>query len=381
MIAHSPHFASSAAESPVGDVFFDANPLLDKHLTGIGRYAARLALALSKRRRVRFFAGRRELITPRGLDWSPDQDLGRWARRATSGRRPDLAAIPDDALGVYCCLRPSERLFRYEASVLHDFTPQVVPATHTEATRGLFNGFCAVTMKSSDVALAVSHSTKADAAWLADFNPDRVVVAHSGPSLCVERCLHAARVPRRAEVGLVVSTLEPRKNPEFLLDWFTKSDALPDHAELWWVGRLGWLTSRKRLRKFECAHATRRVRFLGVVDDETLCRLYQAAGWAAYPSLYEGFGFPVVDALRHGAPVLTAYHSSLREFDRPGVSFFDPCDPSTLDEAWAQLQSTPLPDRAALDRDFSWDRVASTLLRAFAEPAPMLAQVRDDSAA
>ena len=368
MIAHPPHFASIGTESPVGDVFFDANPLQDRHLTGIGRYTARLALAVSKSRRVRFFAGKREVVPPRGLDWSSDQDLGRWARRVVSGRRPDLARIPAAALGVYCCLRPTERLFPFEASVLHDFTPQVVPATHTESTRGLFNGFCAVTMKSSDVALAVSQSTKADAAWLADFNPDRVVVAHSGPSLCVERCLHAPRVVRRREVGLVVSTLEPRKNPAFLLDWFTKSDELPNDAELWWVGRLGWLTSRKQLRKFENAHASRRVRFLGVVSDAALCRLYRTAGWAAYPSLYEGFGFPVVDALRHGAPVLTAYHSSLREFERPGVSFFDPCDASTLDRAWRQLRESPLPDRAALDRDFSWARVASTLLQSFSAP-------------
>ncbi len=53
---------------------------------------------------------------------------------------------------------------------------------------------------------------------------------------------------RRPEVGLVVSTLEPRKNPEFLFEWFHTSKALPDDAELWWVGPIGWLTSKRRAR-------------------------------------------------------------------------------------------------------------------------------------
>src|SRR5262249_28302000 len=159
---------------------------------------------------------------------------------------------------------------------------------------------------------AVSHSTKADASWLCAFDPARVVVAHSGPSLCVARHLDPRPVARRAEVGLVVSTLEPRKNPFFLLDWFRETQALPEGAELGWVGRVGWLPSRRRLRAYRSLKG-RRVRFLGVVSDARLCRLYRSAGWTAYPSLYEGFGFPVLDALRHGAPVLASYHSSLRE--------------------------------------------------------------------
>src|SRR5206468_2768173 len=126
----------------------------------------------------------------------------------------------------------------------------------------------------------------------------------------------AASAPaRRPEVGLVVSTVEPRKNAFFLLDWFRESSALPDGAELWWAGAVGWLTSRRKLRAYRDLGRGRRVRFLGVVSDADLCRHYRTAGWTAYPSLYEGFGFPVLDALRHGAPVLASYNSSLRELE------------------------------------------------------------------
>jgi glycosyltransferase involved in cell wall biosynthesis len=273
-----------------------------------------------------------------------------------------LGAPEAESVGLYCCLRPIERIFPFEVSVLHDFTPLVVPHTHSESTRAMFQGFFAKSLLSSDAALSVSHSTKADAAWLCDFPQDQIVVNHSGPSICVERHLHARPVRRRPNVGIVVSTLEPRKNAFFLLDWFKNTTTLPEDSELWWVGPMGWLTSRRRLKEYQALQG-RRIRFLGVVSDARLCKLYQTAAWSVYPSLYEGFGFPVLDALRHGTPVLSSYNSALREFRCPGISFFDPCDPSTLDDAWRALRaagSIAIP-RDELNAHYSWDLVAKTL--------------------
>ena len=191
-----------------------------------------------------------------------------------------------------------------------------------------------------------------------------LTVAHSGPSICVERHLHGRPVTRRPDVGLVVSTIEPRKNAFFLLDWFKNSTALPANQELWWVGPMGWLTSPSQLRPYQRLAGGRKVRFLGVVSDTKLCELYQTAGFSIYPSLYEGFGFPVLDALRHGAPVFAGYHSSLREFDDPALRFFDPCDAATLDLAWQGVGTRAIAprDRAVFDAHYDWMRVARTLL-------------------
>ena len=220
------------------------------------------------------------------------------------------------------------------------------------------------------MALAVSHSTAADASWLAEIDLSRIVVAHSGPSLCVGRHAEAAPPTRRADVGLIVSTLEPRKNPEFLFEWFHTSKELPAKAELWWVGPDGWLTSKEKLEQFQTQDGSeRRVRFLGVVSDAELCKLYRSVGWSIYPSLYEGFGFPVLDSLRHGTPVLTSYNSSLREFRSEGLYFFDPYDLSTVDDAWKKFRADgkveiPL---APLEEAYSWDNVARTLIEGCAE--------------
>ena len=367
-----PDPANAEAASEPWTIFVDVSPLADRHLTGIGRYTARLALALAARGPTRFFSGALEVLPPGGLGWSQDQDLSRWGRRLWRGWRRTLRNLPARSLGLYCYLRPEHRTFPVEASVLYDFTPLIVPRTHTETTREELQGFIAKTLPASDFALAISRSTKADASWLSDFDPDRIVVAGSGPSLCVGRHQHGAAVSRRPEVGLVVSTLEPRKNPFFLLDWFRETDALPPEAELWWVGPLGWLTSRRRLRQYQSARR-RPIRFLGVVPDRELCRLYRTAGWSAYPSLYEGFGLPVLDALRHGTPVLTGRHSALMELDHPGVAFFDPFDPSTVDDAWRGLFGDGPPKLTApeaLDRLYSWDAVAKAVHDALPRVAP-----------
>lgn len=345
-------------------VFVDAGPFSYSRLTGLSRYTARLTLALASRVPIRFFSEGEELLAPADLDWSTDQDLARWSRRIWRSRRKPLAAGPEGSVGLYTTLRPARRNFPFEVSVLHDFSPYTVPRTHLESTRRAFGGFFAGTLLASDLAIAVSHSTKSDAAWLSPMDPGRIVVAHSGPSLCVDRHEHQGPARRRPEVGLVVSTLEPRKNARFLFEWFQSSTALPDEAELWWVGPLGWMTSRRELKKL--SGTGRRIRFLGVVSDRALCKLYRTAGWSIYPSLYEGFGFPVLDALRHGTPVLASGNSSIREFESPGLHLFDPCDASTVDDAWRALRAegpAEIP-RGPLERLYSWGNVARTLLEA-----------------
>jgi glycosyltransferase involved in cell wall biosynthesis len=347
-------------------VFVDAGPFSYDRLTGLSRYTARLTLALAKRVPIRFFSECEgtELHAPSDLDWSQDQDLALWSRKVWRSPRTGLQAAPSNSIGLYCTLRPPNHHFPFEVSVLHDFSPYTVPHTHLDTTRELFGAFFSKALPISDIAIAVSHSTKADAAWLSPMDQERVIVAHSGPSLCVERHEHPNKVRRKPNVGLVVSTLEPRKNAQFLFDWFLNSKEVPDNAELWWVGPIGWLTSHHEMKSAK--KAGRNIRFLGVVSDEELCKLYQTAGWSIYPSLYEGFGFPVLDALRHGTPVLTSANSSIREFESSGLYFFDPFDASTVDDAWRAFQADrPIAiPKAPLDRLYSWENVARTLLEA-----------------
>src|SRR5262249_29463797 len=204
---------------------------------------------------------------------------------------------------------------------------------------------------------------KADARWLCALPNDDIVVGYPGPSLCVHAHAYPGPVTRDQNIILVVSTLEPRKNAHFLLDWYLNTDALADGVELWWVGPSGWL-SRIRNPAPDSDERRRVVRFLGVIPDHELCALYRRASFTIYPSLYEGFGFPVLDSLLHGAPVLCSLNSSLQEFACPGVFYFDACDPVTLDDAYRDLcDAGPIViDQDALRERFSWDALARTVV-------------------
>jgi len=381
---------SAAAITPIdgtgrfgsGDrpLYVDVYPLLVKDLTGVGRFVARLVEALARLtplRLVTTIGGEhalimnlsRSLLCGQEICLSPadplaaDSDLGRWTRRLL--RRPRQSHDPALAGRSSCLfplLLPADRHFRKELCILFDLTPLLLPWTHVKDTIRDFGTHFNRRAVRCDMALAISHSTRHDCCWMTGLRPDQVCVGYPGPSLCVGAHASARRVSRSQRFILVVSTLEPRKNGRFVLEWFLQSNRLDPELELWWVGPNGWKCDLAR--RFQGRLRGRTIRFLGMVSDAELCELYRQAACSVYPSLYEGFGFPVLDALRHQTPVVCSYNSSLQEFAGPGVFYFDPCDPASLDEACSRAldQQPALIQRPELDEHFSWDRLAEKVV-------------------
>jgi glycosyltransferase involved in cell wall biosynthesis len=367
-------------------LYVEVGTLLGKELTGIGRFAARLLDALARLRPLRLVTITPEMVArseklsaalPCGYEIAvdpgaladADEDVGAWTRRLFQRpRRRHDGWRARQSPGLYTLLRPPTRHFRRELGIFYDFTPLVLPGTHARETRQLFSDLFVRTSALCDKLLAISEATKMDAAWLSAVPPENVVVGYPGPSLCARKHAHPDQVPRSENIILVVSTLEPRKNSRFLIDWFLETKALDPAMELWWVGPKGWWASQDWLghlfRRQRGRDRRSQIRFLGMVPDRRLCELYQRAAFTIYPSLYEGFGFPVLDALLHDAPVVCSFHSSLQEFAGPGVFYFDPCDPGSLDAACQDLL-TSLPvaiPTDALRGRFSWDGLARSLL-------------------
>jgi len=362
-------------------LYVEVSPLLGRYLAGIGRFAARLVEALARLTPLRLVntiqgeharnmrlsnvlrCGQEIAVTDRELP-SADSDLARWARRLFHQHpRPHDARLAERCAVLYTMLRPPQRHFRREFCLLHDFTPVLMPQYHVAETCEHFGGLFAQTAALCDGLVANSHSTKADAHWLCRVAPEKVIVCYPGPTLCVHEHASPQPVTRRKDVLLVVSTLEPRKNGRFLFDWFLNTSVLDAGPELWWVGPRGWLVDQRGGRRPNGA-PPRKIRFLGTVSDRELCQLYRLASFTIYPSLYEGFGFPVLDSLRHGTPVLSSLNSSLQEFAGSGVFYFDPCDAASLDEACRELlaSGSVAVQRDDLEERFSWDVMARRVL-------------------
>lgn len=176
---------------------------------------------------------------------------------------------------------------------------------------------------------------------------------------------------------LSVGTLEPRKNLATVLDaYHLLHRRLDDLPELVIVGARGWLNNIKTLTK-ELAIAEH-VKLMGFVSDSELQSLYQQATMLVYPSLYEGFGIPPLEAMSCGCPVITSNLSSLPEVVGEAGILIDPTDANVLADAMQQLYTTPavawqlreIGYRQAAR--FSWARCAKETLNVYREAASFM---------
>ena len=171
---------------------------------------------------------------------------------------------------------------------------------------------------------------------------------------------------------LSVGTLEPRKNlPTLLTVWETLRAGDEHFPPLVLAGGSGWGSKalRARIRRLEPYG----VHLVGRVDDARLVELYQAARVFAYPSLYEGFGLPVLEAMACGVPVVTSDLSSLPEVAGRAALTVDPRDAPALARALARVVAEPAlaAELAARGREraagFRWSTTAAAMEEVFAE--------------
>jgi len=194
-------------------------------------------------------------------------------------------------------------------------------------------------LEAADLVIAVSQATQKLARRFFDVADKTVLIGEGvGRDIVVQSGQETrSRVARLlGEVGdflLTVGTIEPRKNHRLLLDALERMDSPP---LLVVVGRQGWRSARlrARMRTFEAAG---RLRALGFVSDEDLAALYREAVLVVCPSVYEGFGLPVLEAMAHGCPVVCSWSSSLPEIGLAAARYFDPKDAAQLARVLAEL--------------------------------------------
>jgi alpha-1,3-rhamnosyl/mannosyltransferase len=255
-------------------------------------------------------------------------------------------------------------------ATLHDLTAFLLPELHPPQNRRAEEAFAQIARK-ADGLIAVSQCTKNDAVRVLGIAAEKIEVIHSGVADAFFDAPQQRLAEVRARYGLsrpfvlYVGTIEPRKNIEALLDAFQAlPPAIRTAHDLVIAGPLGWAPD-------ETVERIRRSRYLGYVPEADLAPLTAAATVFAYPSLYEGFGFPVAQAMAAGVAVVTSNVSSLPEVAGDAALLVDPRDRGALAGALERLlEDTALrANLAAAGRaraqGFRWDVCAAKSMAFF----------------
>jgi glycosyltransferase involved in cell wall biosynthesis len=259
---------------------------------------------------------------------------------------------------------------------VHDLIFRLFPEHHKRLNYWYLNAAMPLYCSRASAIIAVSEATKRDLMMLYGLDPDKITVVHEAAAS------HFARIPpaRVEEVRaryhlpdrylLHVGTIEPRKNLNRLLEAVHRLREAGEDIHMVVVGSKGWLFEGffQALEELDLGDA---VTLPGYVPDADLPAIYSGARLVAVPSLYEGFGLPVLEAMACGVSVVCSHASSLPEVGGDAARYFDPTDIAAMADAimavWRDETLREDMRRRGLARaaQFSWERTADDTLAVY----------------
>lgn len=269
------------------------------------------------------------------------------------------------------------------AVTIHDLSFLRVPETHTERTVEVQTRLLNQCARDADALIAVSEHCKAELVELMGVAPERIHVVPNGVRLKefeapFDETAHAAlkaRIGLDREYFIQLGTLEPRKNIERLIEAYDRvRERRGKIPQLLLVGALGW-KSGGIVEAIRAATGNGDIVHAGYLRRDEAVLLLRGARACLYPSLYEGFGLPVLEAMAAGTPVMTSRVSALPEVIGETGLLVDPYDTESMASAICLLLDDPpaARQRAAAARlraqGMTWEESAARLERVYRQLA------------
>jgi glycosyltransferase involved in cell wall biosynthesis len=257
---------------------------------------------------------------------------------------------------------------------VHDLSFVRAPEATTPVLKAYLDQVVPRSVRRASFVVADSQATRDDLVEFYGTPPEKITVLYGGvePAFMPVKDEAARKgVRQRYNIPetpyiLSIGTVQPRKNYARLIE--AVAELGPEHKDVHLViaGGRGWLENPiyQAVKDF---YLSDRVHFIGFARDEDLPALYSDAVCLAYPSLYEGFGFPVLEAMACGTPAVTSGVSSMPEVAGDAALLIDPYDVDALVDALRRLltdeplRSTLITRGFAQAARFTWDRSAHQL--------------------
>jgi glycosyltransferase involved in cell wall biosynthesis len=255
---------------------------------------------------------------------------------------------------------------------VHDLSFVRVPETAIPRLKQFLDEVVPRSVERATHVLADSTATKADLVELYGTPEDKITVLLSGVEARFKR-VESGLVAIFRKYGipagdyiLTVGTVQPRKNYVRLIEALAQLHSNNHEVHLVIAGGPGWLADRI----FDTINSTgmqQYVHLIGFVDDDDLPALYSGAACVAFPSLYEGFGFPILEGMACGTPVVTSNISSMPEAAGDAALLVDPYDVAAIADALRRLLTDESLRQTLVERGYrqaqrlTWERSAAQL--------------------
>lgn len=324
--------------------------------------------------------GRRLIDDPplKRAEWVETEDIGP-ARRLIWEQTTLPGLARRSRLDILHSLHYTRPVFLPCKSVVtfHDMTFFLFPHLHTRPKRLFFPAAMRMSARRSQALIADSENTRRDAMRILNLPGEKIttVLCGIGPEFrpigdteALEACRRRYNLPK--SFILYVGTVEPRKNLPMLLKAYARLAAAEAQIPLVIVGRRGWMYEEV-YELVETLQISERVLFTGYIPAEDLPMVYNLTEFFVYPSLYEGFGFPPLEAMACGAPVITTAISSMQDQVGAAGLLTPPGDEQALFEAMRRLVQDDglrrgLSEKGILHATrFSWPNTARDTLRVY----------------
>ncbi len=247
------------------------------------------------------------------------------------------------------------------AIMVHDLSYEVFPELFTLKSR-VRHGLSRRVIKNADAILCPSTSTKQDLMGIYKIAETKVHVTPLAASTTGAETSPSPNFPKRFVLSL--ATLEPRKNQISIIEAYEAyRDGTKDAIHLVIGGGAGW-KSRPILKAAKQSKYAKEIHLIGYVSEEQKAGLYRTAQVFVFPSFYEGFGLPVLEAMAAGCPVITSHTSSLPELVQDAALLIDPYNVNDSAQAIRQVLSSHTLRQNMIKRgkerakEFSWEKTA-----------------------
>lgn len=256
-----------------------------------------------------------------------------------------------------------------KVTTIHDLTVYLFPSSHLSRVVKTQKRRLQRVKKEVDMILADSLSTKEDIEKFLEIPQEKITVIPLAagndfkPQDDDQIRNTLAKYKIKKPYILSVSTQEPRKNIQKLLDVFSQIQKERPEVNLVLAGKYGWGNEFRDATNFTVT---------GYIPQEDLINLYAGSRVFVYPSLYEGFGLPIIEAMSCGVPVITSNNSSMVEIAKDAAILVDPRSESQIKRAIEMVLDLDMENyqkmvRASLDRarQYSWQKTAKQTLKVY----------------